>query len=58
MLKYFIDIELKNSIAVNPNSVMMVIEHARAPKIILTDGSYLFVEGTYLETVARLNERD
>jgi hypothetical protein len=57
-LKYFNEIELKNSIAVNPNCVMLVIEHSRAPKIILTDGTYYFVEGSYLETVARLNERD
>lgn len=58
MLKYFQDIETNDCIAINPNFVRMVIDHTRGPKIVFNDGSYYFVDGEYLNAVARLNERD
>lgn len=56
MLKYFVEKETNQHIAVNPNSVMYVRDFPLGPKVVLHDGSYFILTETYLEVVARLNE--
>ena len=58
MLKYFVDKDTKQSIAVNPNAVKIVRDSPVGAKIVLNDGSYVIVTDSYLEVVARLNEKN
>ena len=57
MLKYFVDKDTQQSVAVNPEAVRIVREMANGPKIVFNDGSYVIVTDSYLETVSRLNEK-
>lgn len=57
MLKFFVDKDTQQSVAVNPESVKVVREVPMGPKIIFNDGSYIIVTDSYLETVSRLNEK-
>jgi hypothetical protein len=58
MLKYFVDKDTNQSIAVNPNAVKIVRDSPVGAKIVLNDGSYVIVTDSYLEVVARLNEKN
>ena len=58
MIKYFTNKETKTSVAVNPSKVIYVADTGYGPKIIFDGGIYIIVAETYVETVARLNERD
>lgn len=56
-LKYFSEKESNASVAVNSDAVKYVREFQGATKIIFDDSSYLIVSDSYLEAVARLNEK-
>jgi len=56
-LKFFSEKETNVSVAVNTDAVKYVREFQNATKIIFDDSSYLVVSDTYLEAVARLNEK-
>lgn len=58
MLKYFVDKDTNQSVAVNPNAVKFVRDSPMGSKIVLSDGSYIIVTDSYLEVVARLNEKN
>lgn len=58
MLKFFVDKDTQQSVAINPNTVRIVREMAIGPKIVFNDGSYVVVTDSYLETVSRLNEKN
>jgi hypothetical protein len=55
MFEYFTELETGKSVAVNRNNVMYVLDFGLGPKIVFTNGSYIVVKDSYLETVARLN---
>lgn len=57
MFKFFTDKETNQSIAINSNRVDYVRDHNLGTKIVFTDRSYLIVSDSYLDTVARLNEK-
>lgn len=57
MLKYFTDKDTDKSIAINPEAVKFIIEHAGGTKVVFNDSGYIHVTDSYLETVARLSER-
>lgn len=57
MLKIFTEKETGASVAVNAETVKYVREFQGATKIIFGDSTYLVVSDTYLETIARLNEK-
>jgi hypothetical protein len=57
VLKIFTEKETGASVAVNSETVKYVREFQGATKIIFGDSTYLVVSDTYLETIARLNEK-
>lgn len=57
MLKYFVDKDTQQSIAVNPDSVKIVRDTPIGAKILFNDLSYVIVTDSYEATVARLNEK-
>jgi hypothetical protein len=56
MLKYFHDKDVKISIAVNPDTVYCVKETGYGTLICFVNNTYITVEESYLDTVARLSE--
>jgi hypothetical protein len=57
-LKFFTKKYSKSSIAVNPDKVICVTQHADGHAFIYSEGVDWEVTEPYLEVVARLNERD
>ena len=57
MLKYFVDKDTQQSVAINPDAVRFVREMAVGPKVVFNDGSYVIVTEGFPETVAKLNEK-
>lgn len=57
LFKYFTEKETKKSVAVNPNTVKYVFDFGLGAQIVFVDGTYLIVEGSYLNTVTILSEQ-
>jgi hypothetical protein len=55
-LKYFVEKETKQHMAVNPNTVYAVKETGYGTTICFVNDVYITVTESYLEVVAKLNE--
>lgn len=57
MLKFFVDKDAQQTIAINPASVKFVRETPIGTKVLFADSSYVLIDEPFLEVVTRLNER-
>jgi hypothetical protein len=57
MLKFFVDKDAQQTIAINPALVKFVRETSLGTKVLFSDGSYVLIDEPFLEVVSRLNER-
>ena len=57
MLKFFVDKDTQQTIAVNPTSVRIVRDTPIGAKITFNDSGYVLVTDSFLEVVTRLNEK-
>ena len=55
--KMFTDKDSNQSLAINSENVKFVRDSPQGPKIYFADNSYVIVSDSYLEAVARLNEK-
>ena len=53
----FTDKDSNQSLAINSENVKFVRDSPQGPKIYFADNSYVIVSDSYLEAVARLNEK-
>ena len=55
--KMFSENDSRQSVSINPENVKYVRETPQGVKVVFIDNSYVFVSDSYLDTVARLNEK-
>lgn len=58
MLKFFVDKDANQSVAVNPAAVSFVRDANNGTKIFFDDRTFLIVTDSFLDVIARLNERN
>jgi len=56
LFKYFTDKDNNQSVSINPNRVKCVRETSFGPKIIFEDGTFILVDGSFLDVTTRLSE--